>query len=740
MYRLITVSVLTAIGLLSKWQLSRRSSKPVIPPDKAGEEAAMPVGEEAAMPVSEEEDAIPVTDPNWQWPAYDKFVGSGGEVVLKKRIAGERDEEAEKGPFRVIYRYKQNQPWPDQIKVVLYSRPLLEIVAQCLPNSEHLTFLVEPKILGRELYIALDALKKRCSSGGEHHGMLNGNGRANGVSLGTHELTNGDEGAGKKAEEGEVHLKHLVRFLEKEYRNVMVAVGQCKRKEWQVTWDMLWAFLPSGKKVVYGCDHSQECLYAVVSTNYFRFRDESRAFILELDIWEFDGRSYRKCQISREIPEYKGERPFAAVIPIEVVGTPEATLEERFLKNGKKYYDLTIRRKHRFMQYTGPLFEQRRNGFGCFDLHKENADGKVMIDLESFARINPDYPMRNAKPPSASIRVLLGYEKRGPSTLASSSRSAFRWGERHSARRESGEPSYVSSEDENLKFAPAIVYGFSFALKRWGCFAVNGFRDISFDSSAFDELVMEPQTKLLVRDLVNYYTATPAADGSESEPALQRVDPISNKGNGCVFLCYGPPGTGKTLTAESIAENLSRPLWALSVSELGTTPKDLEAILIKVFDIAAAWRAVLLLDEADVYLERRTSDAGETRNAMTGIFLRLLEYYRGVLFLTTNRIDTFDEAFLSRISMFLPYPPLSTQHKEQIWKSLLQKARIRDVSSEQLSEFSALDYNGREIRNVIHVTQSWAHSKGKPLQLQDVQDILNIVGTCLKPQLTRAVQ
>lgn len=39
------------------------------------------------------------------------------------------------------------------------------------------------------------------------------------------------------------------------------------------------------------------------------------------------------------------------------------------------------------------------------------------------------------------------------------------------------------------------------------------------------------------------------------------------------------------------------------------------------------------------------------RNSLVATFLRLLEYHSGVLFLTTNRVKAFDEAFLSRVSV-----------------------------------------------------------------------------------------
>lgn len=113
-------------------------------------------------------------------------------------------------------------------------------------------------------------------------------------------------------------------------------------------------------------------------------------------------------------------------------------------------------------------------------------------------------------------------------------------------------------------------------------------------------------------------------------------DIISGKGGGVVFLLHGPPGTGKTLTAESVSEFLKRPLYSVSVGELGTDCKSLEKALSEVLEVATRWNAVILLDEADIFLERRTLQ-DVTRNALVGIFLRLLEYHTGVLFLTSNR-------------------------------------------------------------------------------------------------------
>lgn len=103
-------------------------------------------------------------------------------------------------------------------------------------------------------------------------------------------------------------------------------------------------------------------------------------------------------------------------------------------------------------------------------------------------------------------------------------------------------------------------------------------------------------------------------------------------------VLHGPPGTGKTLTAEGISELLKCPLYMVSVGELGTDSRFLEAELQKILDICHAWGAILLLDEADVFLEKRTMNDVH-RNALVSIFLRQLEYFQGILFLTTNRVQ-----------------------------------------------------------------------------------------------------
>jgi hypothetical protein len=211
---------------------------------------------------------------------------------------------------------------------------------------------------------------------------------------------------------------------------------------------------------------------------------------------------------------------------------------------------------------------------------------------------------------------------------------------------------------------------------------VNKLNDVVFDAHAWNHLVLEADTKRLIAALVRVTDNARTASGAGGIIA----DVISGKGGGLISVLHGPPGTGKTLTAESVAEHLRRPLYMVGFSELTTTPGKLESALRRILSLATAWDAVLLIDEADVFLEQRSLHELE-RNALVSVALRLLEYHRGVLFLTTNRITTFDEAFLSRFSIAIKYHELDQAGRlrsgasSSSWRAAESKGLIRRMSS-----------------------------------------------------------
>ena len=90
------------------------------------------------------------------------------------------------------------------------------------------------------------------------------------------------------------------------------------------------------------------------------------------------------------------------------------------------------------------------------------------------------------------------------------------------------------------------------------------------------------------------------------------------------------------MTAEAIAELLKKPLYIVTAGDLGITASEVEKTLGSVLELCQTWDALVLIDEADIFLEARTSTEIQ-RNALVCVMLRLLEYYSGCLFLSSNR-------------------------------------------------------------------------------------------------------
>ena len=230
-------------------------------------------------------------------------------------------------------------------------------------------------------------------------------------------------------------------------------------------------------------------------------------------------------------------------------------------------------------------------------------------------------------------------------------------------------------------------------------------------NSGFDDLVIPNDYKTIVKALVQNHTlvSRPTGKGSKDK---QQIDLIRGKGKGLIILLHGVPGVGKTSTAESVASYTGRPLFPITCGDIGQTAYDVEKNLEAIFLLARRWGCVLLLDEADVFLAKRERGGDNIdRNALVSVFLRTLEYYSGILFLTTNRIGSFDEAFKSRIHVSLYYAPLSETQTLEVWamnlNRLTKSTREIYVDRTEIEAFARSHWkdgkrwNGRQIRNAF---------------------------------------
>ncbi|RDW93390.1 ATP-binding protein [Aspergillus mulundensis] len=297
--------------------------------------------------------------------------------------------------------------------------------------------------------------------------------------------------------------------------------------------------------------------------------------------------------------------------------------------------------------------------------------------------------------------------------------------------------------DEDTVLLPRRLFAYVLQERRFVAVDIRNLSRVKKSAGgSFENLVIDPDHMSLLQSLVHSHFTRKKIQDSGFYSVNQDI--VHNKGRGLVILLHGVPGVGKTSTAETIAHEWSKPLLPITYGDLGLSPANVEGKLKDVFRLAQLWGCILLLDEADVFLsERKPTDL--ERNALVSVFLRVLEYYTGILFLTTNRVGNIDEAFRSRIHISLHYPNLGKRETKRIWK--LNLDRLKTIEDERatatnqapltidvdgISKFAVQHYNesqqgkgrwnGRQIRNAFLIASALARyekenpdSKSQPL-------------------------
>ncbi|KAL8889315.1 MAG: hypothetical protein Q9205_003480 [Flavoplaca limonia] len=556
------------------------------------------------------------------------------------------------------------------------------------------------------------------------------------------------------------HVKVLIKYLDKDYAETKKTLYPLLDSN-TITFDLLWALFKSN-----------EIAYCPTYSN----PDEPRAFKIEYatkensfmkGTWyniegrylEYDGKQFGMGTMEVEVEQFKGPRKISslACYPLKYHKDAES-LKLKLIERGKKFVALEGM-NYRFHKGMG-FYKKKRQ------VIKVNINGRVMVDPAIHRRINPNYPISTVKPndpdildededsddgscgccgssdeedlkprdqledadkPRTKMKLVMDENERPHVVeveLDEQGNEIQKEDIDHLANNQDGTSKREFTEEELLIASP-VVLGFAFSEKLWLEFTVSGINEIEWNEGAFNSLVLPDSQKSIVKALVESHTFS----------ASRNIDDvIQGKGRGLVAVLHGPPGTGKTLTAEGIAELLKCPLYMVSAGELGTNPRELEAELNKILDIAHSWGAVLLLDEADVFLEKRTIQDIH-RNALVSIFLRLLEYFQGILFLTTNRVETFDDAFQSRIHVALRYGELTTKAKRSVWKMFLDKVASKD--GVETAVFKETDYdklarhnlNGRQIKNAVRTAQALAVNEKKALDMGHIAKVLEVAET-----------
>ncbi|KAJ5956435.1 hypothetical protein N7501_010714 [Penicillium viridicatum] len=499
----------------------------------------------------------------------------------------------------------------------------------------------------------------------------------------------------------------------------------------KTTFSSLWLLLKPGTDV-FVQEHGKLNAYVIESFSggvpWGSPNARSRPYIVNVWNLNFDGQILSRSVKEVSISIFDGQREITSLplfpIKFHVDEDPQNPLRQQLVERGKRFVDMV--KTPTFQEYSGPSRLQGNRTF---------KQTRVVVDHTSQPwRLDEIASEKHAHLPIQEVYgVELGQRTREPKCLCKTCQA--------NSLREHGIQRRIFDDYDNIDLSSVStltdhqyllcwshVYAYVLKDRVWDVLEVFSLRDPKIHKGIIDTLVLKPESnKQLIKAVCEIF-------GGTYKQAFSS-DFIQGKGEGQILLLHGPPGTGKTLTAESVAEYTGRPLLNITAADLGHEPVPLEQNLLRFFRNARHWNAIVLLDEADVYLETRSAQ-DLRRNSIVStakqdlpapVFLRALDYFQGILFLTTNRVGSFDEAVMSRIHVQIGYDPLDEDSRKQIWDGYFKKLSKnhnndgREIRcSYDAKEFvrksddlRALKWNGREIRNAFQTAVALACFQAK---------------------------
>ncbi|KAF5684324.1 AAA family ATPase [Fusarium circinatum] len=263
---------------------------------------------------------------------------------------------------------------------------------------------------------------------------------------------------------------------------------------------------------------------------------------------------------------------------------------------------------------------------------------------------------------------------------------------------------------EHKMLLPPSAYGFNLEQKNWVSLDVEKIGPINWNKKAFERLVLDSDTKQLIHALIDVKTS--------KEHKMDDI--IPGKGNGLIILLHGSP-----VTLLSVAEMAKKPLYRVTCGDIGTEAQEVEKYLQSVLYLGKIWDCVLLMDEADVFLEERSMADLQRNSLVSGELI-----FNGILILTSNRVGTFDEAFKSRIQVAIHYKDLTLDSRKKIWENFFEMIEEANEDVDMLGLKSRLDIlakeemNGRQIRNALLTARQLAKHRNEQLNWDQLSQVM----------------
>ncbi|KAI8654379.1 AAA domain-containing protein [Fusarium sp. Ph1] len=511
------------------------------------------------------------------------------------------------------------------------------------------------------------------------------------------------------------------------------------------SFDMLWLLYKPGADMYFDRWNINEHEPFVMTGVEFTFINDAADFY-KVRLWNMDADFDRVGPAPWEfkVDRFPGERKIVDLpaFPCEYLHFSEdvesesiPAIKKHLVNRGKKWYSLRREvRPYHFDGFTTTFPRKSFNDLAIVDSRpfpRHPEDRKILID--SIA--HPSSPLKICSCEKCEERIYRHAVK--PKFVGYSNIN----------------PQSVETLTEHQYFlCDSIVEAFLFKAKSWRYLHVDGFQEASFDGPLFDDLVLKDSSKMYIQDLAKPYIRGIQENkpqkqlrsglGQIHKPSKQKQpwspEATTIKGDGLTMLLHGRPGVGKSYTAECIAQYTRRPLLSLDTSDLGPRPDRKDESLVRWFKLAEKWGAIVLIDDAEVFLDFGRTD-------LVANFLRASSYFKGILILTTNRLKAFDHVLMSHVNAQILYPHFDDEERTKLWGHFFQKLEAdADVNMSVMEEvkdyvkseeIQALEWNGREIQSAFQVAVKLAEAKGEK---NDQGRILVTVDN-LKPTVQNAI-
>ncbi|ROW10565.1 hypothetical protein VMCG_01917 [Cytospora schulzeri] len=492
--------------------------------------------------------------------------------------------------------------------------------------------------------------------------------------------------------------------------------------------------------------------------------------VIEVYYVDFDGKSYSSVPFTVSIPYFADEKDITSLpaYPVRFAKDYEQTVKQ--LQKRGEIFQSVVSQANPVQTYEGwtlirdPAGRPIQDANANFLKSPEHIDGDVIIDFHEALQIHPWWKPPMSKYSKEAVRHGYSEDDFPINSWADKERSkllrrTWEWvyGESdgvaasefnhavattgshinkdHDITDVNSSSAKPELSSEDLVLLPSRIFVYALRERKFVNADVQYLRQISVKENPFESLEIEEEHKDLIVSTVfeHFERKKVRRDAQRQGVEMSDQDFIRGKGRGLIILLHGAPGVGKTATAEACSYAYNKPLFPITCGDLGIEPERVEETLSELFRLANLWDCIMLFDEADIFLStREKKDDNLQRNALVSIFLRTLEYYSGVLFLTTNRAGVLDEAVKSRVHLSLYYPYLGLKETKTLFQ--MNIGRLKNIEAERakitgsppmaieekrILKFAEEHYmrfekeydkrwNGRQIRNAFQIATSLA--------------------------------